>query len=616
MASHHCARGRTGGYGEGAATSLPVVDQFVHIVDAAGAARLSWERLPTLFAETSASDRLHARRRIFAQQDGLAIVPILGAFVRRRVFALLERGIGTRELQEQTGARMGYLLIALRALAASGWLCGWSAVRTTADLERGMTLTLTDAGRVVARQLDAIAPTLDRVESFLAFSEMMERWLLTPAAAPEGAPTLSTMATWRRERFGLPVPEGALETEVGRRLEAMLEGSFAAPIAVALARHKMVRVTGSGRDVQVDPGVRLSELGPSGHRRFRDEVVPAMSALGWWNADEGVLTKVGRIVAFFAAAHGVTASYLPLLRRAEELIFRNGRFDRLFPPDAEGHETHVDRLLNIWGSGGAHDLYFKTVDEVIVRVFDRPDHPLAICDTGCGDGSFLRHLAEVLRDRLGWNFFARPVHFIGSDLNERSRQRTRETLAAAGVPNAHVVDAAIDINDPSELDAGIRALGITVPGSDRPLGAADALHTNSMLIHNRSWQEPSGSLEIASNTDGAFVDPAGFPIVGGRLQANLVEFMKRWAPFVRRHGWLFIELHTVPADRVARDPGRSPTIAYDLTHGFSSQYTVELDELLRAAELAGLVPGPSAYCARFPDDDLTRISITYLLGVG
>jgi hypothetical protein len=580
----------------------------------AASGRVSSTRLPPLFAETSASDRLHARRRIFTQQDGLALVPILGAFVRRRVFGLLERGIGTRELQEQTGARMGYLLIALRALASSGWLSGWHAARTTADLERGMTLALTDAGRVAARALETIAPTLDRIESFLALSEMMERWLHTPSAAPEGVPMPSTLATWRGERFGLPTPEGPLETQVSRRLEAMLEGSFAAPIAVALARHKMVRVVGSGRHVEVDPAVRTRDLGPTGHRRFREEIVPAMTALGWWNPEQGLLTKLGRIVAFFAAAHGVTSSYLPLLRRAEELIFRSGRFDRLFPPDAEGHETHVDRLLNIWGSGGAHDLYFKTVDEVIVRVFDRPDHPLAICDTGCGDGSFLRHLAEVLRDRLGWNFFTRPVHFIGSDLNERSRQRTRETLAAAGVPNAHVVDEAIDINDPTDLDAGIRALGIPVPGTDRPLGAADALHTNSMLIHNRTWREPAGAIEIPSSTDGAFVDPAGFPIVGDRLQANLVEFMKRWAPFVRRHGWLFIELHTVPAERVADDPGRSPTIAYDLTHGFSSQYTVELHELLRAAELADLVPGPSTYCARFPDENLTRISITYLLG--
>lgn len=561
-----------------------------------------------LFTTTSRADRLAARRRVFAQQDGLALVPILAAFTRRRVFDALEHGIDVHALQAEYSARRGYLNLALRALASSGWLEGWTSPQSAEDLEAPRRVQLTETGREAANLLRTLGPRLDRVEAFLAFSEQLSAYLLTPIAAPEGVPSLAEMAALVQREFDLPTGG---PPEVRARLVAHLEGALAAPLAVALARHRFVAMEGEGREVLVGdqvtppPGVR-----PTGRRRVRDEVLPALAALGWYDLDAGALRKQGRAVVFFASAYAVTLSYLPLLRRAEELIFRNGDFARMFPPTPAGHESHVDRRLNIWGSGGSHALYFAKVDEIISRIFSRDDYPRAVCDTGCGDGTFLRHIAEVLRDRLGWNFFAKPVAFIGSDLNLASREKTRETLAAGGVPNAHIVDAAIDIADPAALDAGIR--GLNILDADRVVSAADALHTNSMLIHNRIWRPTEGW--PASATDGAFVDPGGRVVTGGALAADLVAFMTRWSPYVSQYGWLFIELHTLPAAVVAADPGRTPTIGYDLTHGFSNQYTVEHAELLRAAALAGLVPGPEEFQALFPKGDLARVSVTYLVG--
>jgi hypothetical protein len=484
-----------------------------------------------------------------------------------------------------------------------------------------MDLRLKERGVLAADQLEALGPKLDRLEAGLALAEAFPRFLLAGGTAPEGSPTLETMARWRTEAFGLPLA-GAdpVRREVYDRLCAMFEGVMAAPIAVTLARERMFSIRGRGRDTEVAEHLKIADsLSATTHRRIRSQVFPAMAALGWLDPGTERLTRAGMLTGFFATAYGVTSSYLPLLRRAEELIFKQGNFAEMFSPTTDGHETHVDRLMNIWGSGGAHDLYFRTVDQVVQSLFERADYPLAICDTGCGDGSFLRHLYEILRDRMSWRFFDRPVYFIGSDLNLRSRERTRETLAQAGVPQAHVVEADIDINDPHVLDAGIRRLGIEIvdrkSGAKRLLTAADALHTNSMLIHNRSFRLPAGAT-IASSTDGAFVDSNGYAAVGDVLQANLVEFMRRWAPLVGGYGWLFIELHTVAAELVAEDPGRSPTIAYDITHGFSHQYTVERSELLAAAALAGLQLGPADYQAEFPSGDLNRISVTYLVAGG
>jgi hypothetical protein len=547
------------------------------------------------------------------------MLPILAMFCRRKVFDALIRGIDVRELQKETAARRGYLNIALRALASAGWLQGFSAPSRPADLEAPLAVRLTPVGRRAAELLGGLGTRLDRVEASLALSQVMPRYLWSEELAPEGVASLPEMAQWCRSRCGLPTASGRNDGPVVDRLAAMLEGPLAAPLAVFLARDELVQTRGSGRNAEVDDRVVFpSSFGPSSRRRFEQEVFPCLVALGWMNPRTERLTNDGRLAVLYGSAYAVTLSYLPLLRRVEELTFRNTSFERLFPTDAAGHETHVDRRLNIWGSGGAHALYFSAVDRIVLELFRRPDYPRAICDTGCGDGTFLRHLATLLRDELGWDFFTRPVAFIGSDLNLASRQRTREALAAEGIPHAYVIDEAIDIAAPDRLDAAIRQLDLFIEGDDgtsRLLAAADALHTNSMLVHNRTYQ-PSLRPPPSSTTDGCFVDPSGHALVGTALQANLVDFISRWRPFVQRYGWLFIELHTLPSSVVAQDPDRTPTIAYDLTHGFSNQYTVELTELITAAQTAGLELGPPQFQAHFPSAELPRISVTYLRGAG
>ena len=204
------------------------------------------------------------------------------------------------------------------------------------------------------------------------------------------------------------------------------------------------------------------------------------------------------------------------------------------------------------------------------------------------------------------------MYFIGSDLNRESREDALATLREAGVPNAYVIDGPIAIGKPDDLAQAVAALGLH-HADGKALEAGDALHTNSMLIHNRLFRGASGDLP-PSLTTGSFINPKGEPIPVRELQRDLVAFMQKWAPLVRRFGWLFIELHTLDPDAVATDPDRTPQIAYDLTHGYSAQYIVEHQELLAAAALAGLVPGPASHQALFPRGDLARISITYLRG--
>jgi len=100
-----------------------------------------------------------------------------------------------------------------------------------------------------------------------------------------------------------------------------------------------------------------------------------------------------------ASAYGVTVSYIPTLRKLDDLIFGNPLV--LKKSVNEKEEKHVDREINVWGSGGAHAAYFRVVDEIIIDLFNKPiqEQPNGILDLGCGNGAFLKHLFTVIESQ-------------------------------------------------------------------------------------------------------------------------------------------------------------------------------------------------------------------------
>ena len=71
-----------------------------------------------------------------------------------------------------------------------------------------------------------------------------------------------------------------------------------------------------------------------------------------------------------ASAYGVKVSYFSTYSKMEELLFGNPNVFRMV---SEGEdEIHVDREMNVRGSGGAHDTYFKVVDAIIIKLFNLP----------------------------------------------------------------------------------------------------------------------------------------------------------------------------------------------------------------------------------------------------
>ena len=64
-------------------------------------------------------------------------------------------------------------------------------------------------------------------------------------------------------------------------------------------------------------------------------------------------------------------------------------------------------------------------------------------------------------------------------------------------------------------------------------------------------------------------------------------------------------------DLVAQNMGKTAATAYDLTHGYSDQYILEIDEFLDIIKEAGLIPDMNKF-RKFPNSDFATVSISLL----
>ena len=69
------------------------------------------------------------------------------------------------------------------------------------------------------------------------------------------------------------------------------------------------------------------------------------------------LTEAGGFVLRRCGAFGEAVSYRPMLRQLETVLF--GDVKDVFTHDADGHELHVDRTMNVLASGFMHQRYFS-----------------------------------------------------------------------------------------------------------------------------------------------------------------------------------------------------------------------------------------------------------------
>ncbi len=527
------------------------------------------------------------REDLFRYLDGLGVAPSAYILYQKGVtdFILDRKETSLQEITEKFSANEGYLNVALRLLCSQGWLDQY------VDNTQDQIIFKTNHKSAFAFSLFQL---YEEVFNLLVLSGNYHKRLF------EKEP----FEAWIRivEKFKLKFhredPTNPLETEVYQQILKHIEGCLAAPSIVALG------MSGMFHKYFMEVSFRPEEF----HEQYESfaQLLDFFVHLGWFEKNGATykFTDKGLFFAKRASAFGVTVSYNPTFRNVEHLIFGNPQ--KLRDIQEGENEIHVDRAMNVWGSGGAHGTYFKKIDEIIIDIFNKPIHeqPKGIVDVGCGNGAYLEHLFEVIEQRTsrGKMLDEYPLFLVGVDYNKVALKVTRANLIKADIW-AKVIWG--DIGRPDLLARDLK--------EQYDMDLKDLLNVRTFLDHNRIWQDPSSESTITeSNSTGAFAH-RGKRLSNIDVENNLLLHFKKWSPYVSKFGLLVIELHTIAPSLAAKNIGLTAATAYDATHGYSDQYILEIDAFHKVATRAGLHVDKDHFY-KFPNSDLATVSINLLKG--
>ncbi len=530
------------------------------------------------------ADKAKLRGDLFRHLDGIAVAPTAYALheVGLTNYLLEHKEASLEQLAEQFKANKGYLNVALRLLCSQGWLIQNLDNRT---------------GKVVYQTNDKTAKAFSLFPLYSGVNELLKFTARFHKRKFEMAPFLALKKIMddHKSGYGLETKdEGSIEYQILKHIEGIIVGPTTVHLGMSGMFHKYFMET---------------SFRPEEFHSDTDAFIQLLDYftwLGWYEKSNETysFTDKGLFFAKRAAAYGVTVSYIPTFRHLDQLIFGDPAHLRNIQKGKE--EIHVDREMNVWGSGGAHSAYFKKLDEVIIDIFNKPieEQPKGLLDMGCGNGAFLAHAFEVISSRTlrGTMLEDHPLFLVGADYNQAAIKVTRANLIQQDIW-AKVIWG--DISRPDLLDDHLQEV------YDIKLG--DLLNARTFLDHNRIWSKPTTvNADRVSQSTGAFAYKGDY-LTNNMVEDNLKEHFGKWMPYVKKHGLLLIELHTVDPALVAQNIGRTAATAYDGTHGYSDQFILELSVFLEVVAKAGLHK-VDKYSYRFPDSELATVSINLLVG--
>ncbi|MCP4294307.1 MAG: class I SAM-dependent methyltransferase, partial [Proteobacteria bacterium] len=257
-------------------------------------------------------------------------------------------------------------------------------------------------------------------------------------------------------------------------------------------------------------------------------------------------------------------------------------------------ESHVDRAMNVRGSGFQHRSYFKELAKGIGSSLCDVNGPKVIVDTGCGDGRLLATLAKTLSengaDRLN------DVLFVGVDFNQEPLDVASETLTKIGVSHQMILG---DVADPEGIIRTLKEEGID---------PKDVLHVRSFLDHDRTFLKPQnlGPEDFTLSMDmGGNLRPAQ------EVTGSLVEHFERWSKILGPHGLNLIEVFSEDSPG-SQPPAASPSLHFDLYQTLSGQMLVTPSAFWQCAAAAGLHAAPDEVQWYPNDQNWKRIAIARL----
>ena len=533
------------------------------------------------------NQKIELRSDLFRHLDGIATAPTAYVLKENGILDhLLQKGeINLKDLSSHFKANEGYLNVALRILCSQGWL------DYNLDNQKNEVVYKVNGNSETAF---AYCHLYQDVNELLKLSGKYH------SRKFEKAPFLKLEKIFRKyiDNYGLEFSKDKNTLRIQKQVLKHIEGILTGPTVVALG------MGGMFHKYFMEASFKPEEF----HKDAEsfEKLLDFFVYLNWFEKKNHTyrFTEKGLFYARRASAYGVTVSYIPTFRNLQELIF--GDPNKLWNVPQGSPELHVDREMNVWGSGGAHSTYFKKIDEIIIDLFNKPldEQPRGIVDMGCGNGAFLEHIFEVIDQRTlrGEMLEDYPLFLVGADFNEAALRVTRSNLIKADIW-AKVIWG--DIGRPDLLAKDLK--------EDYGIELHDLLNVRTFLDHNRIWENPDKeSNGRVSKSSGAYAF-RGKRLNNNEVEHNLLLHLKKWAPYVQKFGLLLIELHTIAPELTAKNLGRTAATAYDATHGYSDQYIIEVDIFNQIASEAGLFPD-EAHFSKFPNSDLATVSINLLKG--
>ena len=140
------------------------------------------------------------------------------------------------------------------------------------------------------------------------------------------------------------------------------------------------------------------------------------------------------------------------------------------------------------------------------------------------------------------------------------------------------------------------------------LDILELLHVRSFLDHNRVYSETRSNYDFNILESSCAYAYKGKHLNSKDVTNNLIDHLTSWKKYIYKHGLLMLELHGLGSSISLSNQSKTPTIAYEATHGYSDQYIVEYDIFLQCAKKAQLEQVES-YSKVFPNQDLVTISL-------
>ncbi|MBN3809463.1 type I polyketide synthase [Paraburkholderia sp. Ac-20347] len=493
---------------------------------------------------------------------GYVFVPVVHALKNAGVFDYLDREPVTDicEIEQRFSANSGNLRAAIRMLESMGWI----------EIEPGGQIRRT-AGHAFVEAVDD--------ELIDAYGSNVVR-----GAFNELPPAL--LANWvgilerHQACFGTHIDCGLLDGPIVTTLLVGLRTALGSQPATAASIWRCLP------------------------RACADQVIRIFSAKGWMVGAE--LNEEGRFLLERALNLGMAASYWPMLRKMPALLF--GQANTVFASDAQGHETHIDRTLNVIASGFQHEKFFSSVDRCLRQLFDHDDfasQPKYIADMGCGDGAFLLRIYRFISTSTlrGKHFAEHPLLLIGIDLNDKALEKAELTLR--DLPHLTING---NVSQPVELLQSLAREGI--------VDHENILHVRSFLDHEVPYcgveDEQSAAARVTENALIVSVSNEGKLISPAHIVQRYVEHFSRWANVISRFGILILEVHTLPARLVKRALAQTESFHFDAIHAFSRQNLLDAATFFRVLAEAGLFPDADTF-SRFPRSlPYTRVTLNWL----